>query len=46
MSSVFYEVARIDELPSFPYPEVGVDDDGVLVSRSLRKDWFVSEAGL
>ncbi|WWD07212.1 hypothetical protein V865_005309 [Kwoniella europaea PYCC6329] len=31
---VFHEVGRIDELPSFPYPEVGVDNDGVLVARS------------
>ncbi|WVQ95442.1 hypothetical protein IAU59_002539 [Kwoniella sp. CBS 9459] len=31
---IFHEVGRIDELPSFPYPEVGVDNDGVLVGRS------------
>jgi hypothetical protein len=31
--SVFHEVGRIDELPKFPYPEVGVDNDGVLVGR-------------
>nr|XP_018259506.1 uncharacterized protein I303_07574 [Kwoniella dejecticola CBS 10117]OBR81664.1 hypothetical protein I303_07574 [Kwoniella dejecticola CBS 10117] len=31
---VFHEVGRIDELPSFPYPEVGVDNDGVLVARN------------
>ncbi|KAK8850760.1 hypothetical protein IAR55_004680 [Kwoniella newhampshirensis] len=34
MIDVFHEVGRIDELPSFPYPEVGVDDDGVLVGRA------------
>lgn len=33
-SSVFHEVGRIDELPSFPYPEVGVDNDGILVGRA------------
>jgi hypothetical protein len=32
--SVFHEVGRIDELPKFPYPEVGVDNDGVLVGRA------------
>ncbi|WVR08816.1 hypothetical protein IAU60_005874 [Kwoniella sp. DSM 27419] len=31
---IFHEVGRIDELPSFPYPEVGVDNDGVLVGRA------------
>ncbi|KIR38630.1 hypothetical protein I307_06251 [Cryptococcus deuterogattii 99/473] len=31
---VFHEVGRIDELPSFPYPEVGVDNDGILVGRA------------
>ncbi|ORX40906.1 hypothetical protein BD324DRAFT_612521 [Kockovaella imperatae] len=31
---VFYEVGRIDELPSFPYPQIGVENDGVLVGRS------------
>jgi len=50
--SVFHEVGRIDELPSFPHPEVGVDNDGVLVSllfiiskrQRLRGEWFRSEA--
>ncbi|EIW69293.1 hypothetical protein TREMEDRAFT_62157 [Tremella mesenterica DSM 1558] len=31
---VFFEVGRIDELPAFPYREVGVENDGVLVGRS------------
>ena len=31
MTSVYYEVGRIDELPSFPYPEIGVENDGILV---------------
>ncbi|WVQ86210.1 hypothetical protein IAT38_008378 [Cryptococcus sp. DSM 104549] len=31
---VFHEVGRIEEIPSFPYPEVGVDNDGVLVGRA------------
>ncbi|WWD20923.1 hypothetical protein CI109_105401 [Kwoniella shandongensis] len=31
---VFHEVGRIDELPSFPYPDVGVDNDGILVARA------------
>jgi hypothetical protein len=36
--SVFYEVGRIDELPSFPYVNVGVDNDGVLVARTENGD--------
>jgi hypothetical protein len=36
--SVFYEVGRIDELPSFPYVNVGVDSDGVLVGRTENGD--------
>lgn len=32
-TSVFYEVGRIDELPVFPYPEIGVENDGLLVGR-------------
>ena len=28
---MFHEVGRIDELPSFPYSEIGVENDGVLV---------------
>lgn len=31
---VFHEVGRIEELPSFPYPEVGVENDGILVGRA------------
>jgi hypothetical protein len=31
IDSVYYEVGRIDELPSFPYPEIGVENDGILV---------------
>ena len=31
--SVFYEVGRIDELSNFPYPEIGVENDGILVGR-------------
>jgi hypothetical protein len=32
--SIYHEVGRIDELPNFPYPEVGVENDGVLVGRN------------
>ncbi|ORY26806.1 hypothetical protein BCR39DRAFT_589529 [Naematelia encephala] len=35
---VFHEVGRIDELPRFPYPEVGVDNDGALVGRAENGD--------
>ena len=31
---VFFEVGRIDELPSFPFTDVGVENDGVLVGRA------------
>lgn len=31
---MFHEVGRIEELPSFPYPEVGVENDGILVGRA------------
>jgi hypothetical protein len=36
--SVFYEVGRIDELPAFPYPEIGVENDGLLVGRKEDGD--------
>lgn len=36
--SVFYEVGRIDELPAFPYPEIGVENDGLLVARKEDGD--------
>lgn len=31
---VLHEVGRIDELPNFPYPELGVENDGILVARA------------
>jgi hypothetical protein len=30
--SVLHEVGRFHELPGFPYPDIGMDNDGVLVS--------------
>lgn len=38
MCSIYHEVGRIDELPNFPYPEVGVDNDGVLVASGENGD--------
>ncbi|WVN86058.1 uncharacterized protein L203_101216 [Cryptococcus depauperatus CBS 7841] len=35
---VFYEVGRIGNLRSFPYPTLGIDNDGVLVGRSENGD--------
>jgi hypothetical protein len=32
--SVLYEVGRIDELEGFPFPTIGVEDDGLLVCRT------------
>jgi hypothetical protein len=32
---VLHEVGRIDELPNFPYPELGVENDGILVNPTF-----------
>ena len=45
MVSVFHEVGRIDELPSFPFPEIGVDNDGVLVSTTAFASWANTQCG-
>lgn len=43
-SSVLYEVGRIDELEGFPFPTIGVEDDGLLVRLidhpPLTPGWF------
>lgn len=31
---VLHEVGRTQDAPGFPYPDVGVDNDGLLVARS------------
>lgn len=36
-SSIFHEIGRVAELEGFPYSQVGVDNDGAVVS--LRVCW-------
>lgn len=34
---VLHEVGRTQDAPGFPYPQVGVENDGVLVARSEER---------